>query len=118
VEGIHFQQLHAFFEEQYDAIAGYIDEIAERIRAIGHYAPGSMGEFATLARLDEASHFDGNAQKMLSAILEDNESIIQSLRLDQDKVLEVYNDVGTQDFLVGLMQEHEKMAWMLRAHLA
>ena len=103
-------------EHEKRAVA-YIDEIAERIRSID-YAPGSMQAFSALTRLDEEEHFDGNAKKMLNAILHDHEVIIQSLRQDQDQVMEVYNDVGTQDFLVGLMQEHEKMAWMLRAHLA
>jgi len=118
VTGIHFQQLHAFFEEQYDDLEDHIDDIAERIRSIGYLASGSMEEFQQYARLEETGHFNGDAQKMLENLLADHEAIIQFLRHDQDMVMEECNDAGTQDFLIALMEEHEKMAWMVRSHLA
>ncbi len=118
VTGIHFQQLHAFFEEQYNALAVHIDEIAERIRSLGFFAPGSMEEFKKYARLDETAHLNGDARQMLENLLLDHEAIIQILRHNQDAAMEKYNDAGTQDFLIALMEEHEKHAWMLRAHLA
>jgi len=118
VTGIHFQQLHAFFEEQYTDLAEHIDDIAERIRSIGYFAPGSMGAFKQHTRLEETGHFNGDAETMLKHLLADHEAIIQFLRHDQDMVMEECNDAGTQDFLIALMEEHEKMAWMVRAHLA
>ncbi|TXB61777.1 Dps family protein [Phaeodactylibacter luteus] len=118
VTGIHFQQLHAFFEEQYTALAEHIDDIAERIRSIGYFAPGSMEAFRQHARLEETGHFNGNAEQMLKNLLADHEAIIQFLRNDQEMVMEECNDAGTQDFLIALMEVHEKMAWMVRAHLA
>ncbi len=118
VTGIHFQQLHAFFEEQYDDLEDHIDDIAERIRSLGYFAPGSMEQFKSLARLEETGHYNGDAETMLKNLLADHEAMIQFLRHDQDMVMEECNDAGTQDFLIGLMQEHEKMAWMVRAHLA
>ena len=117
VEGIHFGQLHAFFEEQYTALEARIDDTAERIRALGGYAPGSMAAFRELARLRESDNLDGNATKMLENILADHEMIIQVLRHDVDDTAEKYHDTGTSDFLTALMEEHEKMAWMTRAHL-
>ncbi|MCB9287449.1 MAG: DNA starvation/stationary phase protection protein [Lewinellaceae bacterium] len=117
VTGIHFKPLHAFFEEQYTAMAGHIDDIAERIRSLGFFAPGSMEEFKAYARLEETQHLNGDAQRMLENLLHGHEAIIQYLRKDQDAALEQYQDAGTQDFLIGLMEAHEKMAWMVRSHL-
>lgn len=118
VRGIHFQQLHAFFEEQYTALAVSIDDIAERIRSLGFFAPGSMEEFRGYARLKETQHLNGHAGQMLENLLHDHEAIIQTLRKDQGAAMEQYEDAGTQDFLIALMEAHEKHAWMVRAHLA
>jgi len=117
VTGIHFQPLHAFFQEQYNAVATYIDDTAERIRSLGFFAPGSMEEFRAYARLEETQHLNGDAQKMLENLLLDHEALIQILRHDQEEAMEQYGDAGTQDFLVALMEAHEKHAWMVRSHL-
>lgn len=118
VMGVHFKLLHEFFEAQYTEVAGFIDEIAERIRALGFFTPGSMEAFRKNARLEETGHLNGDAQKMLENLLLDQEAIIQFLRHDSEIVMNEHNDAGTNDFLVGLMEAHEKMAWMTRAHLA
>ncbi len=118
VMGPYFQPLHAFFEEQYNAVATYADDIAERIRSLGSFAPGSMEEFLAYARLEESRHLDGNAQKMLENLLSDHEALVQILRRGQEVVMEQYGDAGTQDFLIALMEAHEKHAWMVRAHLS
>lgn len=118
VTGIHFQPLHAFFEEQYTALAEHIDDIAERIRSLGVFSPGSMEEFRKMARLEETGHLNGDAQQMLRNILLDHEAIIQFLREDQEEMMEQHNDAGTQDFVIALMEVHEKMAWMVRSHLS
>jgi starvation-inducible DNA-binding protein len=117
VTGMAFKPLHELFEEQYTDMAEFIDDIAERIRSLGAFAPGSMNAFRSLSRLDETDHLDGDAQQMVANLLRDHEAVIQILRHNQDEVLESYGDAGTQDFLIGLMEAHEKMAWMLRAHL-
>jgi len=117
VEGMYFQQLHALFEEQYNGIAVQIDDIAERVRSLGHYAPGSMQEFRDLSRLQESGNLNGDHRLMLQNILADHEIIIQVLRQDLEAAMNDYNDAGTSDFLTALMEAHEKMAWMVRAHL-
>ncbi len=117
VAGMNFQPLHAFFAEQYTAVSTFIDDIAERIRSLGAFAPGSMEAFQELTRLEESGHLNGNARQMLENILHDHESIIRALRHDQELVGEKGRDAGTQDFLIGLMEAHEKFAWMVRAHL-
>lgn len=117
VVGPRFSQLHKFFEEQYDALEEAIDEVAERIRSLGGISAGSMAEFLKLARLSEHTGPLPNADGMIAALLADHEAIIRQLRHDLDTVNEKYHDAGTSDFLTGLMEAHEKMAWMLRAHL-
>lgn len=117
VAGMQFQVLHSLFEEQYTTLAGFIDDIAERIRSIGFFVPGSMEEFKNAARLEETGHFDGNARKMLENILHDHEAVIRTLREDLEPAMDKYRDAGTSDFLTSLMEQHEKMAWMVRAHL-
>jgi starvation-inducible DNA-binding protein len=114
----NFSELHAFFQAQYEELDGIVDEVAERARTLGGAAAGSLGEFLKLTRLKESPALPRDAAGMVAALLEDHESVIQALRRDLALVAERHGDVGTNDFLTGLMERHEKMAWMLRAHLA
>ncbi len=116
VTGLDFGALHELFEKQYDALADSIDEIAERIRMLGGVAPGSMKEFLKLARLDEQPGGKLEAGKMIAALLSDHETVIRALR-EAIEVADSAGDAGTNDFLTGLLEDHEKTAWMLRAHL-
>lgn len=116
VTGLDFGSLHALFEAQYTALAGTIDEIAERLRSLGGVAPGSMKEFLKLTRLDEQPGGKLEAEKMLAALLVDHEAVIRLLRADIETA-DKAGDAGTNDFLVGILEAHEKTAWMLRAHL-
>ena len=118
VTGMFFQALHGLFEDQYDDIAEKIDDIAERIRSLGFFSAGSMEEFQQMARLKESGNRNGDGKQMIKDLLADHEAIIQILRHDINNLEIDYNDAGTTDFLTGLMQMHEKMAWMLRSHLA
>ena len=117
VEGPNFHDLHKVFEGQYEELDEAIDEIAERIRSLGHSAPGSLAEFLKEARLKEDSGGQLDAKTMVANLLADHESLIQSLRVDLETAKESFNDAGNQDFLTGLLQDHEKTAWMLRATL-
>ncbi len=117
VTGMHFKPLHELFEEQYNMLHAAIDEIAERIRTLGFFAPGSMQQFQQLTRLKETGHLDGDARSMLENLLLDHEALTQIIRHDIDVALDEHHDVGTSDFLTGLLESHEKMAWMIRAHL-
>ncbi|HEU5321735.1 MAG TPA: DNA starvation/stationary phase protection protein [Methylomirabilota bacterium] len=118
VTGPQFSELHAFFETQYEALDEAIDEIAERVRALGERAAGSLAEFAKAARLGESPGVAPGAREMLAGLLTDHEALIRSLRGDVDVTAERYHDVGTSDFLTGLLEKHEKTAWMLRSYLA
>jgi starvation-inducible DNA-binding protein len=118
VEGMFFAPLHELFQEQYEELEGSIDDIAERIRSLGYYAMGSMEDIKKVARLGESDHLNGDAKLMLQNLLVDHEMIIKVIRNDINEVQDQYKDAGTADFMTALMEAHEKMAWMIRAHLA
>lgn len=116
VEGKHFGALHAFFKEQYEALFIFADDVAERMRALGSKSTGTLAEFLKDTMLKEKPGKNGDDLDMIAQLLADHEIIIRQLRADVDAVLE-YDDAGTNNFLADLLEKHEKMAWMLRAHL-
>jgi starvation-inducible DNA-binding protein len=117
VVGLQFNDLHKFFEDQYNALNDIVDTVAERARALGGNAMGTLTEFLKSTRLQEESGDYPEARRMLANLLADHEALIRHLRVDLETCAEKYHDVGTNDFLTGLMEQHEKMAWMLRAFL-
>ncbi len=118
IQGQKFIELHKFFESQYDALDIIIDDVAERVRALGHFALGSLKDFIAVSRLSEHNHDFTDHNHIIKTLLDDHESLIRSLRKDVSAVVEEYRDLGTADFMTGIMEQHEKMAWMLRAHLS
>ena len=118
VEGPEFYQLHKLFEAQYTQLDEAMDEVAERIRALGGYAAGSMQEFMALTRIPEVTgaHRPDPDARMEFLLLRDHEQLVVELRTLIDTFAE-WGDAGTQDFVTKLLQEHEKAAWMLRALL-
>jgi len=117
VTGPQFNDLHKFFEAQYEELDEFVDEVAERARTLGGRAAGSLAEFAKTTRLAEDTGATTDATAMIRALLADHEALIRTLRQDVTTTAERHQDLGTSDFLTGLMEKHEKMAWMLRAFL-
>ena len=117
VVGPQFNDLHKFFEAQYEALDAIIDEVAERARALGGRAVGTLAEFTKLARLKEYPGRLPSAREMLRDLLADHEALIRILRRDLDVAMARHGDAGSSDFLTGLTEQHEKMAWMLRSFL-
>jgi starvation-inducible DNA-binding protein len=117
VTGPQFNDLHKFFETQYEALDDIVDEVAERARSLGGRAAGTLDEFRKAARLGEDPGKVPAARDMLAALLADHESLARTLRTDVDTVTDKHRDTGTADFLTGLLERHEKMAWMLRSFL-
>jgi starvation-inducible DNA-binding protein len=116
VTGPTFGQLHDLFEDQYKDLRKAGDDIAERIRALGHFAPGSYAQFADLKSIGEAPATPPKAEDMLSHLAEDNETLSRVAR----SVLTAAENAGdevTVDMMIDRMGVHEKSAWMLRAHL-
>jgi starvation-inducible DNA-binding protein len=118
VTGPQFNDLHKFFEAQYEALDETIDAVAERARSLGGRAFGTLEEFRASARLGEKPGTAPPARDMLATLLADHEALIRTLREDITAVNDRHRDVGTADFLTGLLEQHEKAAWMLRSFLA
>lgn len=118
VEGPDFYNKHKFFEEQYNQLADIIDEVAERIRKLGHYAPATLKQYLELTHLTEDDRGKNDATTYIRALLADHESILIHLRENINNYATALKDAGTSDYITGLMETHETMAWMLRAHLS
>lgn len=117
VEGMDFYEKHKFFESQWKELDEMIDNIAERIRTIGHYAPATLKLYLELTHLTEQGREKNDSQGFIKELLEDHESIITMLRKHIKAFAEDYQDFGSSDFITGLIETHEKMAWFLRSHL-
>ena len=115
IEGPNFLEIHKFLEGQYGALEEIIDSVAERIRAIGHYAEGRLVDFLKLTSLLEPDNTT-NQKAQLTNLLDDHETIIRELRVLITQFADTYKDLGTSDFVTGLLGEHEKMAWFLRSY--
>ncbi|MGH8222979.1 MAG: Dps family protein [Woeseiaceae bacterium] len=116
VVGPQFNTLHAMFEAQYTELATAVDEIAERIRALGIPAPGSYSEFAGLTSVEEAKGGE-SAEDMIRELVTGQETIVRTARAAFPAADEAH-DEPTADLLTQRMQLHEKNAWMLRSMLA
>ena len=117
LSGDNFLELHELFEAQYNTVAEAVDLTAERISTLGGVAIGTTIEFAKMSQLKENPGKIPDNQSMLKELVGDHESIIKSQRDFIDQCEGKYKDVGSADFLTGLIQEHEKMAWKLRKYL-
>lgn len=116
VEGPLFNTLHLMFEEHYTELATAVDEIAERIRALGVKAPGSYSDFGKLTSIDEATG-DEPAEEMIRQLVIGQETVARTAR-EAIKATDAAGDEPTADLLTQRMQIHEKNAWMLRSMLA
>ena len=103
VFGPQFNDLHKFLERQYEELEEVVDQVAERARSLGGFAFGTMTEFAQHTRLKEQPGQYPEARRMLSNLLADHESLIRQLRVDSQTCDEKFHDLGTNDFLIGLM---------------
>lgn len=113
VTGNMFQPLHTLFEEQYTELAESIDEIAERIRALGEFAPGSFSSFSKVTSIKEENGIP-TAEEMIQNLVQGNEAVVTTAREIISLTDDCEDDV-TADLLVERMQVHEKNAWMLRS---
>lgn len=115
VTGPLFNTLHTMFEGQYTELATAVDEIAERIRALGHSAPGSYAAFAGLTSIEEE---DGvpPAEEMIRQLVIGQEAVVKTAR-EIFPLADAAHDEPTADLLTQRMQVHEKNAWMLRSML-
>lgn len=113
VTGPMFNTLHLMFEEQYNELALAVDVIAERIRALGVYAPGSYRQYAELTTIDEETGVPA-AEDMIAQLVKGQEAVVKTAR-SVFPLAEKAGDEPTADLLTQRMQIHEKTAWMLRS---
>jgi starvation-inducible DNA-binding protein len=117
IEGGDFYDKHKFFEFQFGQLDEMIDSVAERIRSIGHYAPATLKSYLSLTHLTEETREKNDSHGFIKELLQDHESIILLLREQHKSFANDYHDMGTSDFVIGLLEKHEKMAWFLRSHV-
>lgn len=115
VKGPMFQPLHSVFEGQYEELAEAIDEIAERIRALGFPAPGSFSEFHSLSSIEESTG-KPEALEMVAELLNGHETL-SATAYKAAAVAQEHGDEGTADLMIQGIQSHDKAAWMLRSFL-
>ncbi|WP_368077968.1 Dps family protein [Fodinicurvata sp. EGI_FJ10296] len=115
VTGPMFNTLHTMFEEQYTELATAVDELAERIRALGMPAPGSYKQFLELTSIPEEEGIP-TAQEMIANLVKGQESVVKTAR-EVFPAAEKCGDQPTADLVTQRMQVHEKTAWMLRSSL-
>ena len=113
ITGASFYSVHKLTEEQYEDMHGAIDELAERIRALGFLAPASFGDYSKLSVIDNVETPD-TADKMIQSLIKGNEAISRRLRDFVEKA-EDADDVFTADMLTARIGKHEQNGWMLRA---
>lgn len=118
ISGPGIYELLKFFEIQYGVIDEMIDSIAERIRSLGYSAQGSLKDFLNVTQMSEEDHDFGNLTEISQTLLADHERIIRTIQNEIILLSDKYYDFGIVDFVGGLMEQHEKMAWMLRAFLS
>lgn len=115
VEGPMFQTLHDMFEGQYRDLWDAVDDLAERIRTLGHYAPGTYKQFASLSSV-EVNDDVPPALTMVENLVKGHETVIRTARQALQRA-ESGGDEGTVDLLTERLKVHEKTAWMLRSLL-
>lgn len=116
VTGPMFQTLHLMFEQHYNELALAVDAVAERIRALGHPAPGSYAAFAKLTGIAEETGVPA-ATTMIANLVKGHEAVARTAR-EMFPLADKANDQPTADLLTQRMEIHEKTAWMLRSLLA
>jgi starvation-inducible DNA-binding protein len=115
VTGPMFNTLHLMFETQYNELALAVDLVAERIRALGHPAPGSYAQFAKLSSIPEETKVP-KAEEMIRQLVDAQEAVVKTAR-SVFPAAERAADQVSMDLLTQRMQVHEKTAWMLRSLL-
>jgi starvation-inducible DNA-binding protein len=116
VTGPQFQALHLLFEKQYQDLALAVDEIAERIRALGEFAPGSFISFSKMTSIKEETGIP-TAEEMIQNLVQGHEAVVTTAR-ETIALTDQCEDDVTADMLISRMQVHEKNAWMLRSMIS
>lgn len=115
VEGPDFYQYHMLFNTIYDEVQGSVDTLAEQIRTLDEYAPGSLARFKDLSSIEEDTSIPSNVD-MAKRLYAENLKVLQSLN-NSYSLAEQENKLGISNFLQDRIQAHEKHSWFLRASI-
>jgi len=117
IEGPDFHSVHLYLETLYEEQQEVVDTVAEKIRALGHFVPATLQKYLELTHLTEKTKGANDSQGIFAELLADHESIIVFIREEIQPIAEKWEAAGISDYITGLMEQHEKTAWMLRSHL-
>jgi starvation-inducible DNA-binding protein len=115
VEGVHFQQFHALFQTIYTEVYDIVDDFAEKLRALGCYAPGSLSKMSILSRIEDQDVVIADAE-MINTLLADSDKLCILFKMVYD-LAEAEGEHGFSNFLAERMDAHRKHSWMLRSVL-
>ena len=115
IEGTNFNELHLFYENQFNQLDAIMDEVAERIRILGHYTEARLVDYLKIANLVEQP-YTNKQELQMKDLLSSHETIIHNLRKLVTLFDEIFKDIGSSDFVTQLLGRHEKMAWVIRAY--
>jgi starvation-inducible DNA-binding protein len=116
ITGENFIALHQLLEKQYDWLRVVIDDLAERIRALGHIAPGTYKDYAAQASAVQEGQAEQSGLSMIKALVNSHEAVIRKMR-DAITKLKSSKDYASEDMLIKILGQHEKQAWILRSHI-
>ena len=118
IEGPDFHAAHLYLETLYNEQQKIVDTVAEKIRALGHYAPAQLNKYLELTHLSDDAPEKNDSPTYFAQLLEDHESIIIFLRENIKPIADKLKAEGVSDYITGLMEYHQKTAWMLRSHFS
>jgi len=118
VEGLNNFELHVFLENQYTILDEIIDEIAVRIRSLGHFALGSLEDFLSISQMVEYNNDLCNSGQVFEILLHNHESIIRTIHHETEPISKQLNDAGTAELISEILGQHQKMVWMLKSFLS
>lgn len=118
IDGENYFELHVFLENQYNTLDIMIDEIAEQIRSLGHFALGSLKDFLSIAQMSDDNNNFNNSGEIFETLRNDHETIISTIQHEIVPISKQFEDIATASFLTGLLEQHKKMAWMFRFFLS
>jgi starvation-inducible DNA-binding protein len=114
VDGSNYFELHVFLENQFTRLDYMIDEIAEQIRSLGHYASSLLDDYQSVLNINGNIHNFRNTKEIFEMLRNDHEAMIQTIQHEIVPILKKLKDQNTAILITGLMAQHKKMAWMLR----
>lgn len=114
----NYYELHKFFKIQYELLDDMVNHIVKRVHSLGYFSLGSMKDFLNVTRLSEENDNFEHSTHLIQLLVTDHETIIGIICKDIIPLATKFNDSITIDLVTGIIEQHEKMAWMLRSFLS